>query len=165
MFPSNNMAYILKSMHFLKDSNIKNFLLLAFLRWDMTFIEIFFKWTFPDSERINRKNDRYMIGIDENKVFSENNKEIKRKRSKLGPIEWVTYFRRRRGNQKAWFIVPWSNKSQPGKRVVRYKTFPVICLFQHQIDKSSKISPYPQMYITTENSLEISRSTTPSLSN
>lgn len=29
----------------------------------------------------------YTIGIDENKVFRENNKEIKRKRSKLGPIE------------------------------------------------------------------------------
>lgn len=29
----------------------------------------------------------YTIGIDENKVFSEKNKEIKRKRSKLGPVE------------------------------------------------------------------------------
>ena len=98
----------------------------------------------PNSERINTKNDMNTTGIDENKVFSEKWKIKGIKRSKLGPTEWVTYFRKRRGNQKAWFIAPWSNKSQPGKRVVRHKTFLVICLFKHQIDKSSKISPYPQ---------------------
>lgn len=40
----------------------------------MTFIEIFFKWALPDSERINKKNDMNTTGIDENKVFSENEK-------------------------------------------------------------------------------------------
>lgn len=72
MFPNNNVAYIVKSMHCLKGSNVLLFFLLAFPRYYITFTEIFFKWTIPDNERIDQKNDMYMVGADENKVFSEN---------------------------------------------------------------------------------------------
>lgn len=48
----------------------------------MTFTEIFFKQAFPEHGRITRKNDIYMVGADENKVFSENEKKKKKKKKK-----------------------------------------------------------------------------------